>query len=610
MNTIGSTFWLRNVSKCRFLIANVFYHKKSLSQHLQFKAFQGRKYHIPNSVWKGVLCLFCGIVFQTHVSTAQEIKYGKTVTVKKAAVSSAHPEATKVGVEILKKGGNAFDAAIAVQLALAVVYPRAGNIGGGGFMVAHSTDGKNIALDYREKAPAKASRDMYLDEKGNVKDGLSTAGHLAVGVPGTVAGLFKAHKYAKLSFKELIQPAINLAEKGFKLTANDAKLYNATQKIFLKENRYTPAIAEKEWKEGDVFIQKDLAETLKRIRDKGQAGFYEGVNAELIVEEMKAGKGLITLEDLKNYEAVERDALIFKYKNYDIVSMPPPSSGGICLAQIMGMIEPYPLRKYGFQSPKAVHLMAEAERRAYSDRAAHIGDPDFWNVPQNNLLNKEYLRQRMPNFNAEKATPSDSTKAGIFDTGENTTHLSVYDKWGNAVSVTTTLNTNFGSKVMVKGAGFFLNNEMDDFSSKPGVPNFYGLVGNEANAIAPNKRMLSSMTPTIVLKKNNVYLIVGTPGGSTIITSVFQTIVNVLEFKMTLNKAINAPRFHHQWLPDQILMEAATPLPEATQMKLKEMGHKLNTREPIGLVDGILITKKGKIQAVGDRRSDDTAGGF
>ncbi|MFT5833499.1 MAG: gamma-glutamyltranspeptidase/glutathione hydrolase, partial [Cognaticolwellia sp.] len=380
----------------------------------------------------------------------------------------------------------------------------------------------------------------------------------------------------------------------------DIKKYNTTMPIFVKGS---------EWKVGEKLVQKDLAETLRRIRDDGQAGFYEGENADLIVAEMQAGGGIITHEDLKNYQAVWRKPITFEYDDYTISSMPPPSSGGICLAQILGMIEPLPLNEYGFHDVRSVHAIAEAERRAYSDRAEYIGDSDFWNVPILEMVNEEYLATRMTGFNAKKVTSSEAIAAGEPRVeSEETTHLSIVDSEGNAVSITTTLNTNFGSKVVVSGAGFFLNNEMDDFSAKPGVPNFYGLVGNEANAIQPQKRMLSSMTPTIIEKDGELFMVVGSPGGSTIITSVLQVFLNVAEYGMTVEEAVNAKRFHHQWLPDQIFVEEG--FDENTVTALEKLGHKIETRSGIGKVEAIVRKADGTLEGAADIRGDDTALGY
>lgn len=538
----------------------------------------------------------------------------KTETYSNGAVVCAHPVAAKVGVEILKRGGNAVDAVIATQLALAVVYPGAGNIGGGGFLVARLHDGRTFTYDYRETAPAKASRDMYLDKQGNAQANLSQFGHLASGVPGTVSGLFASFKYAKLPFKTLIQPAIDLAEKGFTLTQAEAEKLNRAQEAFKKYNTVTPVfVKEGGWKAGDTLVQKDLANTLKRIRDKGAAGFYEGETARLIVAEMQRGKGLITLADLKNYKTKERKPIEFDYKGYTIVSMPPPSSGGVLLAQMLKMVEDRPLAQYGFETVKSVQLMTEAERRAYADRAQHLADPDFWKVPVKTITSDAYLTKRMADYDSTKASKSSEVKAGTVAESLETTHISIADKWGNMVSVTYTLNGLFGSKTVVAGAGFFLNNEMDDFSAKPGVPNMYGAVGGEANAIAPGKRMLSSMAPTIVLKNKKPFMVVGTPGGTTIPTSVYQTIIDVIDFNMSAEDAVNKPKFHHQWLPDEIQVEEG--FPKDVMQKLQQMDYTVKVygvagyASTIGRVELIKITD-GKLETAADKRGDDSAEGY
>jgi gamma-glutamyltranspeptidase / glutathione hydrolase len=532
----------------------------------------------------------------------------KKIVCTNGAVVSAHPLASKAGVQILKQGGNAFDAAIATQLALAVVYPGAGNIGGGGFLVAHLKKGKNIAIDYREKAPAKATRDMYLDSMGNPQMHLSQDGHLAAGVPGTIAGLFASHKYATLPFAKLIQPAIDLAENGFAITAAEAASLNAHREEFLKLNTSLTAFTKNtKWKTGDTLTQKDLANTLKRIRDNGQKGFYSGETAKLIVAEMQKANGIISYADLENYQAKERIPDVFKYKGNTIVTMPLPSSGGIILQQMMKMIAKRNIGTMKFQTAASVQLMTEVERRAFADRAEFLGDPDFVKVPVKKLNSDAYLVERMKDYDAAKAGSSDLTKAGIIAESEETTHISIADNKGNVVAVTTTLNGGYGSRTVVSGAGFILNNEMDDFSVKPGVPNMYGAVGNEKNAIAPGKRMLSSMTPTIVLKNNKPYLVVGTPGGTTIPTSVYQTLVNILEFGMSAEDAVNKPKFHHQWLPDQLFVEK--DFDTAVKKQLEVMGYKIITRGQIGRTEVIQI--KGKqIIAVGDKRGDDAAEGY
>ena len=532
---------------------------------------------------------------------------------KNGAVVTAHPEASKVGVEILKKGGNAIDASIAVQFALAVVYPNAGNIGGGGFLVYRDSKGKTDALDYREKAPLKASEDMYWDKNGNAITDLSLYGQFAAGVPGTVDGMVKAHeKYGKLNWKELVQPAINLAQKGFKITKQQASELTNKHNDFVKYNSKTNALTSKSsWKEGDLLVQKDLANTLKLIQQKGRAGFYEGKTADLIVKEMKRGNGIISHEDLKQYQSVWRTPVSGNYKGLKVISMPPPSSGGIALVSLFQSIEDYPINKWGFQADSTIQVMVEAERRVYADRAEHLGDPDFIKVPQKQLLDKSYNVNRMKDFSFDKATPSSAIKAGeiIGKESMETTHYVIVDKDGNAASVTTTLNNSYGSLVVVEGAGFLLNDEMDDFSVKPGTPNLYGLVGGKANAIEPSKRMLSSMTPSILEKDGKLFMVVGTPGGSTIITSVFQAILNVVDFGMTMQEAVAAPRFHHQWLPDQIDYEPSA-ISENVRESLKQKGYTLKERKPYGRVEGILVNTNGTYQAGADPRGDDKAVGY
>jgi len=568
----------------------------------------------------GSLFLIC-LSFACHSpkkTTAESLNFNafqfsiqKKIVCANGAVVSAHPLASKVGVEILRQGGNAIDAAIATQLALAVVYPNAGNIGGGGFMVARLNNGKLLALDYRETAPLHADRDMYLDEHGNVEDGKSLNGHFATGVPGTVAGLFASAKYGKLSFAKLIQPAIDLAERGFVLTENEAISFNSIQKDLKEYNTVMPVfVKETGWKTGDTLVQVDLANTLKRIRDEGEKGFYEGETAKLIVEEMKRGGGIITPQDLKNYRAKFREPHVFDYKGYKIVGMPMPSSGGILVHQMMKMIEDKNIGAMGFQTAASVQLMAEVERRAFADRAEYMGDADFYKVPEKMLVRDEYLKERMKDYVAGIAGDSKKIQPGDLPKkeSEETTHFSVIDKEGNAVAVTTTLNNSYGSKTVVAGAGFFLNDEMDDFSAKPGVPNLYGAVGGEANAIAPGKRMLSSMTPTVVLKNDKPYLVVGTPGGTTIPTSVFQTLVNILEFNMSTEDAVYKPKFHHQWMPDTLDIEKG--FAKDVIDSLEKMGYKTIERGGIGRIEAIKVLNDGRFEAVGDIRGDDDAEGF
>ncbi|HLS30788.1 MAG TPA: gamma-glutamyltransferase, partial [Flavobacteriaceae bacterium] len=457
-------------------------------------------------------------------------------------------------------------------------------------------------------APAAASRDMYLDEDGMVIPRKSLDGHLAAGIPGTVAGAYLAHeKYGKMPMEKLIAPAVQLAEKGFVITALEAENLNESKALFEQVNTNPPLfVREQAWKEGDTLIQKDLAQTLKRIAEKGEKEFYEGETAQLIVDEMNKGEGLITLEDLKNYKAVERKPRSFSYKGYQVETMDLPSSGGLMLEMMLKMLSPYDLKGMGFQSPEAINHIVEVERRAYADRADYMGDPDFVEVPVDKLLDEAYLKSRMEAFEPGEAGNSDHIKPGIVE-GEETTHLSILDQYGNAVAVTTTLNTNYGSGVVVEGAGFLLNNEMDDFSAKPGVPNEYGLLGTEANKIEPDKRPVSSMMPTIILKNDQPFMIVGTPGGSTIITSVLQSVLNVMEFDLSAEEAVNKPKFHHQWQPDVIYVEE--DFDENIREELKEMGYKLEEREAIGRTEMILV-QDGEIHSAADKRGDDSAAGF
>lgn len=553
------------------------------------------------------------VLLCTFFSCQNSYQEFKQLEGEKAMLVSAHPIASLAGKKVLKAGGNAIDAAVAVHFMLAVVYPEAGNIGGGGFMIFRPAQGPVQSLDFRETAPALAYRDMYLDSLGQANDSLSRLGALSVGVPGAVAGLFEAHqKYGKLPWAKLIAPAIKVAEKGYILSASAAKRLNEKLPEMRKVNRYPMPFMQKEsWAAGDRIVQKELAQTLKRIQKEGRDGFYKGETAALFLAEMQAAGGLIRAEDLDNYQPKWRSPIQFNYKkNYTIYSMPPPSSGGIALAQLLQMVEDYPLKQMGFQSTRAVHLMVEAERRVYSDRAKHLGDTDFYPVPIEALTDKTYAKNRMRSFSYQKASPSQEIQAGQpKKVAEETTHYSIVDEAGNAVSITTTLNGNFGSKLMVQGAGFFLNNEMDDFSAKPGHPNMFGLLGSQANAIAPKKRMLSSMTPTIVDKDGELFMVLGSPGGSTIITSVFQVLLNVIEFEQDLPSAVQAPRFHHQWLPDQIYIEAGA-IPESEQEQLKKMGHQFKLREPIGRVDAIIRLPNGKWQGAADQRGNDSAAGY
>ncbi len=562
-----------------------------------------------------VLCIV--LIFAACRPTEEGPVYDtqKVARADSAMVVAPHPLASRVGVDILRRGGNAVDATVAVHFTLAVVFPRAGNIGGGGFMVVRRADGAINSLDYREKAPLAANRDMYLDSLKRPIDSLSRYVHLASGVPGTVAGLQAAHeRYGLLPWSRLLQPAIDFAAKGFRITTTEAERLNRYQEAFVQHNtRPNAFINDRGWQKGDRLLQPDLANTLTLIQQSGKAGFYEGTTADKIVAEMQRGNGIITHQDLKAYEPEWRDPVTVNYHNYRMISMPPPSSGGIALGQLLRIVEPHPLKDYGFHSSQAVHLMAEAERRVYADRAEHLGDSDFYEVPQDSLLDSSYLATRMANFSPASVTPSDSILAGNFELAVEsfeTTHTSIVDPAGNAVSVTTTINSNYGNKVVVGDAGFFLNNEMNDFSVKPGVPNQFGLIGAEANAIQPQKRMLSSMTPTILEKDGELFMVLGSPGGSTIITAVFQVLVNVVDFGMPLEEAVNAGRFHHQWLPDRILLEKGS-LPDSTRQKLEAMGHQLEEVNRMAVVKALIRQEDGALVGAGDPRNpDDHAQGF
>lgn len=571
----------------------------------------------PNNGVMKKLCYLFLVLITVSCTTKQGDQTGSTnfkqaVEAKNGMVATAHPLASEVGAQILRQGGNAFDAAVGVQFALAVVYPRAGNIAGGGFAVYRKADGETGSLDFREKAPLAASYDMYLDEDQNVIPKLSSFGVLSVGVPGSVDGMIELHKkLGSLAFEELIQPAIDLAENGFLLTKNEAKKLNDYQKDFLRANdSSTYFFNEGKWQIGDKIILPELAKTLKLIRDEGRSGFYAGETAQAMLEEINSNNGIICQADLDAYQAVWRKPIEGQYKEYKVISMPPPSSGGIALLQLLKGSEQFDFAEFGHNSLESIHVMTELERRVYADRATYLGDTDFYDVPVDMLLDSAYLAHRFSDIRLDKKTDSKDIKEGNVEIIESieTTHFSIVDKDQNAISITTTLNGNFGSKVFVEKAGFFLNNEMDDFSAKPGIPNQFGLVGAEANAIAPEKRMLSSMTPTILEKDGKLFMVVGSPGGATIITVVYQTILNVVEYGMDMQQAANASKTHHQWLPDRILYEK-NGLDSLAIKRLQEMGHKMEPRSAIGKIDAVLLLPDGTMQGGADPRGDDTAVG-
>ena len=572
-----------------------------------------------------VFLFFIGLFLLSSCGSGRPENLPKTpqygLLAEKAIVVSAREEASQIGIEILKKGGNAFDAMIATDMALNLTFPFAGSLGGGGFMVYRKANGEIGSLDYREKAPLAATKKMYQDENGEPVDSLSRQGGLAVGVPGTIAGMFAVHdKLCSIPLSEILEPVIALAKRGYAVTENQLARYQSYAATFDKvnghETLYSIGFRESDSlrkKPGDTIKNPQLAETLERISQNGKDEFYQGETAQKLVDYLQQKGGIITMEDLAAYEAVWREPVTFDYDGLHVISMPPPSSGGVALAQIFKTIENYNLNKYGHNSEKAIQVIVEAERRAYADRSFFLGDPDFSDIPVATIISDAYLKDRMHDFSFKKATPSAEMDHGKATSPESieTTHYSIIDQFGNAIAVTTTLNGAYGSKLYADELGFFLNNEMDDFSAKPGYPNMFGLIGAEANSIAPQKRMLSSMTPTLVEKDGKLWMSVGTPGGSTIITSVLQTILNVNDFNMTMQEAVDAPRFHHQWLPDVVVLEPSGF--SATLLNaLEQKGYHTEQKNSVilGKVDGIRVLSDGTLEGGADRRGDDTAVGF
>jgi gamma-glutamyltranspeptidase/glutathione hydrolase len=559
-----------------------------------------------------LLACFCLLTLNAQEVAVFPYDIQKVVVADSAAVVSAHPLATRVGLSILRQGGNAVDAAVAVHFALAVVYPQAGNLGGGGFMIYRSAKGALEALDFRECAPARATADMYRDSSGRVLTQKSRFDVLAAAVPGSVDGMWEAHKkYGRMEWHRLLEPALELAEKGFQITQREADLLNREQLSFVRFNSILPAFVrmEQPWQAGDWLLQKDLATTLRWMMNGGRDEFYKGRTATLIVRDVERRGGLISHADLADYKSVWRKPLVFAFNGMQVVTMPPPSSGGLLLQQMLGMYQMLPAASYTAHTPKTIHAMSEIERRAFADRAEHMGDPDFWEVPGAALTDTAYLRRRLTDFDPERATPSSKVRAGAFPKREETTHYSIVDHAGNCVSVTTTLNDVYGCRTVASGTGILLNNEMDDFSAMPGVPNLYGALGGAANAIAPGKRPLSSMTPVIVMRDNKPLLVAGTPGGTTIPTTMFQVLLNAFVFGLTPEESVQAPRFHHQWQPDALFVEDGAFDPGVLEA-LEALGHSTTPREPIGRVEAIFIQERARKTAVADRRGDDSAGGY
>ncbi|EAU0669452.1 gamma-glutamyltransferase [Salmonella enterica] len=573
--------------------------------------------------WVAIAALLAGGTFSAVANppVAPPVSYGveedvfHPVRATQGMVASVDAMATQVGVDILKQGGNAVDAAVAVGYALAVTHPQAGNLGGGGFMLLRTKDGATTAIDFREMAPANATRDMFLDEQGNPDSKKSLTSPLASGTPGTVAGLSLAlEKYGSLPLNSVVRPAIKLAQEGFIVNdalADDLKTYGSE---VLPHHENSKAIFWKDGeplKKGDKLVQQDLANSLTMIAENGPDAFYKGEIARQIAQQMQQNGGLITTDDLAAYQAVERTPVSGEYRGYQIFSMPPPSSGGVHIVQILNILENFDMKKYGFGSADAMQIMAEAEKYAYADRSEYLGDPDFVNVPWQALTSKAYAKSIAGQIDINKAKPSSEIRPGKLAPYESdqTTHFSVVDKDGNAVAVTYTLNTTFGTGIVAGNTGILLNNQMDDFSAKPGVPNVYGLVGGEANAVGPKKRPLSSMSPTIVVKDGKTWLVTGSPGGSRIITTVLQMVVNTIDFGMNVAEATNAPRFHHQWLPDELRVEKGFS-PDTLKL-LEQKGQKVALKEAMGSTQSIMVGADGELYGASDPRSvDDLTAGY
>ncbi|MBB5718683.1 gamma-glutamyltranspeptidase/glutathione hydrolase [Stakelama sediminis] len=536
-----------------------------------------------------------------------DYKAARPVIAKHAMVVTAQHLATDVGVKILREGGNAVDAAVAVGYALAVVHPCCGNIGGGGFMVIHLADGQNLFLDFREKAPLKATATLFQDDKGNVVKGRSTGTYLGVGVPGTVMGLNSAlAKYGTMSLSQVMQPAIELAAKGYLLESGDVKILNSRTRDFANEPNVASIFLNhgKPWGIGDRLVQTKLADTLRAIEKGGTQAFYKGAIAQKVVAASKANGGLLSMKDFADYTVQWDKPVTCDYRGYTVVSDPPPSSGGTTICEILQVLKAYPLSKYGYGSVMATHYIVEAERHAFADRNTDLGDPAFVHNPVDKLISPAHADAIRAQIESDKATPSSEVKGGVSATeGTNTTHYSVVDAAGNSVGVTYTINYLFGVGKIAGDTGFFLNNEMDDFTSKPGVPNTFGLVQGKANAVGPGKRPLSSMSPTIVLDpEGKTFMVTGSPGGSTIITTTLQSILNVIDFGMNMQQSVNAPRFHHQWLPDTVVVEPGYLTPE-TRSKLEAMGYNFTPISALGADEAILVDRKnGVLEGANDRR--------